>query len=181
MSVEHAVMALVADGEEAIGFLGHADHFFALLDVPGHQFFTEDVFAGAHSFDRDLSMQVQGQCNDDHLDIFVGEQFLVIGIDFDVVGAGAVDAVEALAGANLVAIENTAAVEWANVGSGNELNKIGIMLADEDAAFVAGADQPRFDWAALQFLVAEVSGGSYGDRTGSGDESFHELPAIEAL
>src|SRR5690606_23989432 len=40
--VEHVVMPLMADGQKQTFFLGLGDHFLALSDRAGHQFFGED-------------------------------------------------------------------------------------------------------------------------------------------
>src|SRR5579875_2028777 len=43
VSIEHTVMALMADREDAATLLGCADHLLALLDVPGHQLLGQNV------------------------------------------------------------------------------------------------------------------------------------------
>ena len=48
--VEDRVMPLVADGQKSILLLGHANHFFTLRDIVGHQLFAQNVLARLESF-----------------------------------------------------------------------------------------------------------------------------------
>ena len=78
VGVEQAVVALVADGEDAVGLLGDLDHLLALGDVPGHQLLAQDVLAGLHGVDGDRGVQVQRQGDDDRLDVLVVEKLVVV-------------------------------------------------------------------------------------------------------
>src|SRR5439155_13348173 len=69
-------------------------------------------------------------------------------------------------------------IRRADVADGDDFQELRVMLAGQDAAFVAAADQRRPDRLAGQLLVAEV-GRRGGDRqrAASDDHALHEVPA----
>ena len=71
-------MPLVADGQQLVGGIGDADHVLALAYVPGHQLLAQDVLAFAERFHRHRGVQVEGQGDDDHFDLGVIEQLMVV-------------------------------------------------------------------------------------------------------
>src|SRR5688572_24733329 len=99
---------------------------------------------------------MQRQGDDDDLHVLVVEDVLVIGTDLDVIRLRAVDAVETLPRPAGLAVEDAAAVERPDVSGSDEFEELGVMLADEHAPLVAGADEPRFNRPAFELLVAEV-------------------------
>src|SRR5258707_8668821 len=183
MSVEHAVVALVADGQDAIGLIGDLDHLLALADIPGHQLFAQDVLAGLHAIDGDGGMQVQRQGDNDGFDIFVLEQFLVVFVQLDVLArVFAVDAVEALAWPGQLALEDALLVGGANVGIGDDFEVLGVVLAHEHTALIAGADQGGLHRLVLDLLVlvAVVNRGGHGGGRTRSNEALHEITAGHA-
>ena len=81
--VEGRVVALVADGQNAVFLSGDAAHGLALANGVGHQLFGEDVLAGVHRLDGDRGVQPQGQRDDHRLDVGVGDHLLgvVVGLE----------------------------------------------------------------------------------------------------
>ena len=94
------------------------------------------------------------------------------------------DGVEALARRAGLAGEDARLVGWADVGGGDEIDEVGIVLADEDAAFIAAADDARLDGAhaAREAVIGitEVGGSADGERGAGGDEPLHEAPPRDA-
>ncbi len=119
------------------------------------------MLAGVQRLDDNRSVQVQRQSDDDGFDVFVFENLLVIVVDLDLLGLVAVMVVETLANAVLLRLPFALGLEFAvfvflrfqvagedaflvgrpNVGHGDDLQVLRIVLADQHAALVAGADQ----------------------------------------
>src|SRR5262249_25551590 len=84
--------------------------------------------------------------------------------------------------ARALVLEDAFLVAWADIGVGDELEVSGVMLADEDAALVAGAYDAGLDRAIGEGAVgvAEIRCGGDGQRGAGGGEALHELPARHA-
>src|SRR5581483_5684426 len=103
------------------------------------------------------------------------------------VAAVAVVVLEAAARAvgvlELLVLEDALAVAGADVAEGDELDGAGVVLADEHAALVAGADDGGLDRLVLQggHVVAVVRRGADRDGGAGGDQALHEAAARHAV
>ncbi len=79
--------ALRADLDDAVRLFGGGDHGGTVCHSVGHGLFAVDVFAGGEGVNHDLLVPVVGDGDNDSLDVFVGEQLLILAGDGDV-GAG---------------------------------------------------------------------------------------------
>ena len=84
--VQDAIVPLVPDRQMQVLFLCLADQLFALRDVVGHQLFAEDVLAGIQGIHGERRVPVERNGDHDGLDIFVGQELVVIVILFDLAG-----------------------------------------------------------------------------------------------
>ncbi len=138
------------------------------------------MLAGIERVDGHLGVQMERQGDDDHLDFVVFEQLFIVLIEANaVVGAAAIVEVEALARADRLTREDAGLVAGPDVAVGDELDVSGVVLADEDAPFVAGADEARLDGLGREAAVAvAVVGGSRERHRGAGsDQALHEASA----
>ena len=148
----------MADGQNPVGLIRHLDHLLALRDVPGHELFAQDMLSRSHGVDGDRRVQVQRQSDDDHLDVLVFQELVIVVVHLDFLASFlAVNALEAFARRVGLADEDALAIGRTKVAAGDEFQILGVMFANEDAAFVAGADEAGFDGTAMQRLVAVIS------------------------
>lgn len=151
--VEDVVVALVPDRKVFLRFVRDADHLLALGDRVTHELFGQDVAAFFHGEDRRGRVQVQGQTDDDAFDpelVDFSEQVAVVFEDLDVLTrlrfrSPAVFLHEAGPDggggrAVAVAVERAVLVVRANIGDRDDLNVARVKPADQDAAFVARAE-----------------------------------------
>jgi hypothetical protein len=183
VGVEHAVMPLVADREDAVCLLGNLDHLLALADGAGHQLLAQDVLAGAHARDRDRGVQVKGQGDDDGLEVFFLLEHLLevrvhvafghrVGLVFPVHGLVAL-----ARGRGRLAFDDAPTVVRADVAEGDELEILGVVVAHEDAPLVAATDEGGLNRFALHRLVAEVGASRDGSEPGRADRHALHEPA----
>jgi len=162
-------VALVADGEKAAGLAGDAGHLFAVGDGFGHEFFAEDMLAFLHGFDGAGGVEMEGEGDDDELDIVAIEELFVVVVEGDIGGFGAVFCLEGDAGFALL--------RGADFADGDEAEELGVEGVDVGAALAAGADEGGADGVAAEGGVAPVEGGDGGE----GDESGEEFAAREGV
>ena len=126
-------------------------------------------------------MQVQRQGDDHRFDVLAGQELPVVVVLLDVLGFAAVDAIEPLARRIGLADKNPLHVGRPNVGDGHKLEIILVVLADQDAALVAGADQAGLDRVALPLLVAVIGGCRDGHGGARGQQALHEIAAVDGM
>ena len=186
VGVQHRVVPLVADRQDDVVVLGRLDHRLTFGDVVGHELFAQHVLAALHALDGHRRVQVQGQGDHDRFDVLlVVEHLPVVFVEVLVADLGraglAVVVDEALAERHLgVAVQDALLVERPDVARGDELDELRIVLADEDAALVAAADDRRLDRLAAETLVAEVDAGRQWDRGGRAGGGADERAAVDA-
>ena len=77
-----------------------------------------------------------------------------------------------------IAGEDALLIGRPNVADGDEFEELGIVLADENAALVAGADHRGLDRLALELLIAEIArGAGHRDSPAGHDQALHEAAA----
>src|SRR5262249_35616221 len=140
-----------------------------------------------HAVDGDRGVQVQRQRDDYHLQpelVLVCDELLVVGVErliADPLGVVlAVDPGESLTegGRLRVAVEDALLVERADVAGGDELDVLGVVLAQQHPALVPAADQGRpHGLVPLPLLVPEVDGRGDGQDRPGGDHGLHEPAA----
>ena len=151
--VKDVVVALVADREVLFALVRNANHFFAVRDAVSHQFFGQDVAAGAHRFDRGRSVQVQRQTDDNAFEaerFRVFQEVVVVVVDFNeltrlLFGFPTVFFHQARtnrrgARAVAVAVEGAVLVVRTNVRDRDDLDVFRVDPADQNAPFVAGSE-----------------------------------------
>ena len=175
--VKDVVVALVADREVLFAFVRNANHFLAVRDAMSHQFFGQDVAAGAHRFDRGRSVQVQRQTDDNAFDseLFgVFQEVVVVVVDlneltrllfgFPTVFFHQTGTNRRGARAVAVAVEGAVLVVRTNVRDRDDLNVFRVDPADQNAPFVAGSenrDANRFvDRPVFEVVGADSLAGS---------------------
>ena len=159
-----------------LGLLGDLDHLLALADVPGHQLFAQHVLAGLHAVDGDRGVQVQRQGDDDRLDVLVlAEHLLVVGVHVvwsDVLGLRrAVDGLLSPCAATGSGSPSKMRfwLDGRMSHSGDELEVLRVVFADEDAALVAAADEGGLDRLALAWPRSRSTGGRDRRQAGGPD------------
>ena len=164
--VEHAVVPLVAGGEDLARLPRDAAHLLAFMDGVAHQLLGEHVLAGPHRLDRRLGVEMEGQGDDHGLDIIVGQEVFVGSVDLHLL-AGLVLARPLVlrhqartggigTGAGDVTVKRAEDVVGADVGDRDNVEVVGIVGAQEHAALVARAENAHAERVAHALAVAEV-------------------------
>ena len=72
---------LIADGQLLSGFLSGFDHQAGICGALGHGLFAHDVLARVQRVDGDFRVRAVGGADVNHVDLRIGQQFLIIGIN----------------------------------------------------------------------------------------------------
>ncbi len=146
----------MADGQQPVLLASDPAHLLAFGHRMGHQLLGEDVLARLHRLDGHRRVQPQGQRDDDHLDVRVGEHLLLGLVLLQLLDVGR--SVLLVVGEFL---DRAFLLGGANVAAADEVEVIAIVIADQGlAAFVAGADDRGLDRGLVpHFLVAEIEAG----------------------
>ncbi len=188
VGVKDVVVPLVAGGQDQARLLGHPGHILAFVYAVGHQLFGDDRQAGLQGGDGRRGVQVQWQGEDHAFELVglcVGQQFVVAGVDLDVLSRF-VFGLPAVLGhqagprsgrrlARMIAVERPPHAEGADVGDRLDPDEIGIDRADQNAAFIAGADHTDPQGRTDGLVVAELEAGDpaaddHAGRRGSREE-----------
>ncbi len=140
-----------------------------------------DVFAGAHGVDADERVPVIGRADDDGVDVFVGEQLVVIAVAGNaVVGLAGFLCVEIVD--ELFAVFDTMSIEVADGHDAGavELHDAGHVVHAGDAADADGADIDAFAGRELAEDRGGNDGGESGSRSG-GEGGFEESAARDSF
>ena len=143
LGVDDGADALAADLKDAVGGAGGVDDLGAVGVDVDHGLFEVDVLAGVHGVDGGLLVPVVGRGDDDGVDVFAGEDLVVVAGGEDVVAPELFGAGEAA----VVAVGDGDELDAGNAEGGG-----GVALALD-----AGADERELD-----VVVGRCLGGCEG-------------------